>query len=118
MYISVPQPNAASSHGRAPLCDQEARTGNTGITTTITENGEKTAYLYSMQEKNTSLIACKNVIKKCHSKFMYGGTYFFRNRRYIKSYAYFMLKQSYTYLKTMPNWIFQAQKHTVQSNQI
>ena len=31
---------------------------------------------------------------------------------------YFMLKQSYTYLKTMPNWIFQAQKHTVQSNQM
>ena len=74
--------------------------------------------VYSMQEENTLLIACKNVIKKCHSKFMYGGTYFFRNRRYIKSYAYFMLKQSYTYLKTMPNWIFQAQKHTVQSNQI
>ena len=83
MYIFVPQPNAASSHGRATLCDQEARTGNTGITTTITENGEKTAQVYS----NTSLIACKNVIKKCHSKFMYGGTYFFRNRRYIKSYA-------------------------------
>ena len=43
--------------------------------------------VYSMQEENTLLIACKNVIKKCHSKFMYGGTYFFRNRRYIKSYA-------------------------------
>ena len=112
MYIFVPQPNAASSHGRATLCDQEARTGNTGITTTITENGEKTAQVYS----NTSLIACKNVIKKCHSKFMYGGTYFFRNR--LAMLTYFMLKQSYTYLKTMPNWIFQAQKHTVQSNQM
>ena len=68
-------------------------------------------------EENTSLIACKNVIKQCIQNLCIEELAFFGFISKAIGYAYFIL-QSYTQLKTMPNWIFLAQILNVQSNQM